>query len=152
MFTSTAIIRQCISIMLIGGPILTSVAYAADQYPFWPQFHGPNRDNLSAEKGLLKNWPEEGPALLWTARGLGYGYSSVSIAAGMIYTAGNIEKDTVVTALDLDGKVVWQVKNGKAWTKDRPGTRATPTIDGGRLFHQSPLGNVVCLEARTGKK
>ncbi len=152
MFTSTAIIRQCISIMLIGGPILTSVAYAADQDPFWPQFHGPNRDNLSAEKGLLKNWPEEGPALLWTARGLGHGYSSVSIAAGMIYTAGNLEKNTVVTALDLDGKVVWQVKNGKAWTKDRPGTRATPTIDGGRLFHQSPLGNVVCLEARTGKK
>jgi len=138
--------------MLIGGLILTSVAYAADQNPFWPQFHGPNRDNLSAEKGLLKNWPEQGPDLLWTARGLGHGYSSVSIAAGMIYTAGNIEKNTVVTALDLDGKVVWQVKNGKAWTRDRPGTRGTPTIDGDRLFHQSPLGNVVCLEARTGKK
>ncbi len=152
MFTSPAIIRQCISIMLIAGLILTSVAYAADQNPFWPQFHGPNRDNLSAEKGLLKNWPEQGPDLLWTARGLGHGYSSVSIAAGMIYTAGNIEKDTVVTALDLDGKIVWQVKNGKAWTRDHPGTRATPTIDGGRLFHQSPLGNVVCLEARTGKK
>ncbi len=152
MFTSPAIIRQCISIMLIGGLILTCAAYAADENRFWPQFHGPNRDNLSAEKGLLKNWPEEGPVLLWTAKGLGHGYSSVSIAAGMIYTAGNIEKDTVVTALDLDGKVVWQVKNGKAWTKDRPGTRATPTIDGGRLFHQSPLGNVVCLQAWTGKK
>jgi len=152
MFTSLAIIRQYIYIMLIGGLIVTSVSYAADQDPFWPQFHGPNRDNLSTEKGLLKKWPEEGPALLWTAKGLGHGYSSISIAAGMIYTAGNIEEDTVITALGLDGKVLWQVKNGKAWTGDRPGTRGTPTIDKERLYHESPLGNVVCLEAKTGKK
>ncbi|MHC4460935.1 MAG: PQQ-binding-like beta-propeller repeat protein [Planctomycetota bacterium] len=152
MFTSLAIIRQRISIMLIAGLILMSVAYTADQELSWPQFHGPNRDNLSTEKGLLKKWPEQGPSLLWTAKGLGHGYSSVSIASGMIYTAGNIEKDTVVTALDLDGNIVWQVKNGKAWTRDRPGTRGTPTIDGDRLFHQSPLGNVLCLNAKTGKK
>jgi len=138
--------------MLIAGLILTSVVYADAQGPFWPQFHGPNRDNLSTEKGLLKKWPKGGPTLLWTAKGLGNGYSSVSIASGMIYTAGNIEKDTVITALYLDGNIVWQVKNGKAWTRDRPGTRGTPTIDGDRLFHQSPLGNVLCLQAKTGKK
>jgi len=152
MFTSLAITGQSISIMLIVSLLLTSAAYAADQEAFWPQFHGPNRDNLSTEKGLLKKWPEKGPTLLWTAKGLGYGYSSISIAAGMIYTAGSIEKDTVITALNLDGKVLWQVKNGKAWTGDRPGTRATPTIDGDRLFHQSPLGNLVCLKAKTGDR
>ncbi len=151
MFRSLAITRQSISIILISS-ILTSVACAANQDSFWPQFHGPNRDNLSTEKGLLKKWPEKGPALLWRSQGLGHGYSSVSIAAGMIYTAGSIEKDTVITALNLDGKVLWQVKNGKAWTGDHPGTRGTPTIDGGRLFHQSPLGNLLCLEAKTGDR
>jgi len=100
----------------------------------------------------LKKWPEKGPALLWRSQGLGHGYSSVSIASGMIYTAGSIEKDTVITALNLNGKVLWQVKNGKAWTGDHPGTRGTPTIDGGRLFHQSPLGNLLCLEAKTGDR
>ncbi|MHC4654720.1 MAG: PQQ-binding-like beta-propeller repeat protein [Planctomycetota bacterium] len=120
---------------------------------FWPQFHGPNRDNISTEKGLLKKWPEEGPALLWTAKGLGHGYSTVSIASGMIYTAGNnIEKETIITALNMDGKELWQVKNGKGWTGDRPGTRGTPTIDGDRLYHESPLGDVICLQAKTGKK
>ncbi len=138
MLMSLAITRQSISIMLISSLILTSVSYAADQEAFWPQFHGPNRDNLSTEKGLLKKWPEKGPALLWRSQGLGHGYSSVSIASGMLYTAGSIEKDTVITALNLDGKVLWQVKNGKAWTGDRPGTRGTPTIEGDRLFHQSP--------------
>lgn len=150
MITSPRITRQIINIILVGSYILTSVAYSANQDSFWPQFHGPNRDNISTEKGLLKKWPQNGPALLWTARGLGHGYSSISIADGMIYTAGSIEKDTVITALNLDGKILWKVKNGKAFTGDRPGTRATPTIDGNRLFHQSPLGNLICLDAKTG--
>jgi outer membrane protein assembly factor BamB len=68
----------------------------------------------------------------------------------MIYSAGNIQKDTVISALDTDGKILWQVKNGKAWTGDRPGTRGTPTIDAGRLYHESPLGDVICLDAKTG--
>jgi outer membrane protein assembly factor BamB len=75
----------------------------------------------------------------------------MAVASGIIYTAGNVEKDTVITALDASGKTLWQVKNGPAWTKDYPGTRATPTLDGDRLYHQSPLGQIVCLQARTGK-
>jgi len=152
MFKSLNIILQHIYFMLIGSLIVISVGYAADPDPIWPQFHGPNRDNLSTESGLLKKWPENGPALLWTARGLGHGYSTVSIAAGMIYTAGSIEKDTVITALNVDSKILWQVKNGPAWTRDRPGTRGTPTIDEDRLYHQSPIGNLVCLDAGTGNE
>ncbi|HIJ51933.1 MAG TPA: PQQ-binding-like beta-propeller repeat protein [Planctomycetes bacterium] len=152
MFMLQAIMRKCIFIILVGGLVVTTAAYAAEQKAFWPQFHGPNRDNISTEKGLLKKWPEEGPELLWRSQGLGHGYSTVSIAAGMIYTAGNIEKETVVTALNMDGKVLWQVENGKSWTRDLPGTRGTPTIDGDRLYHESPLGEVVCLKAKTGKK
>lgn len=140
-------VRWCLSLTLIAAG-----AVCAGEDPFWPQFHGPRRDNISAETGLLKKWPEKGPDLLWTANGLGHGFSSISAAGGMIYTAGNIEKDTVITALDLDGKTVWQVKNGSAWMKSVPGTRGTPTIDGDRLYHQSPTGNLVCLEARTGKR
>jgi outer membrane protein assembly factor BamB len=152
MLKPPATIGRCISIMLIAGLIATSTAYAANQDPFWPQFHGPNRDNLSTEKDLLKRWPDKGPALLWTATGLGHGFSSVSIAAGMIYTTGNIEKDTVITALNMDGKVLWQVKNGKAWTGDHPGARGTPTVDGDRLYHESPHGDVLCLKARTADR
>ena len=142
---------QCISIILIIVFIVTSVL-CAGQEAFWPQFHGPSRDNLSTETGLLKEWPKEGLELLWTTDGLGHGFSTVSIASGMIYTAGNIEEDTVITALNMDGKILWQAKNGKAWTKDYPGTRGTPTIDGNRLYHESPVGNIVCLKAKTGEK
>jgi outer membrane protein assembly factor BamB len=132
----------------LSGTVLAEDAKAA----YWPQFHGPNRDNVSTETGLLQEWPESGPKLVWTARGLGFGYSSVAIADGRIFTAGNIDEKTVITALDMKGKQLWQVENGAAWEKSYRGTRGTPTIDGDRLYHENPLGDVVCLKAETGKK
>jgi outer membrane protein assembly factor BamB len=141
--------RLIISILFTLSVFLTNIAYAVDQKFFWPQFHGPNRDNISTEKRLLKKWPVNGPALIWTTRGLGHGFSSISIANGMIYTAGSIGKHTVVIALNLDGKILWQVKNGKSWIGAHPGSRSTPTIDGDRLYHQNPHGSIVCLDAKT---
>lgn len=142
--------RQIISAIFFLSLSLMTLAYAANRDSFWPQFHGPNRDNISTEKGLLKKWPINGPELLWTTRGLGHGFSSISIADGMIYTASSVGKHTVVIALNLDGKILWQVKNGKAWTGAHPGSRSTPTIDGDRLYHQNPLGNLICLDAKSG--
>ncbi len=120
----------------------------------WPQFHGPRRDNISTETGLLKRWPEGGPKLLWTARGLGHGFSSVSMAGGRIFTAGNIADQTVVTALDTGGKTQWQAKCGGAWTRRGllPGTRGTPTLDGDRVYYETPLGDLACLDANSGRK
>ncbi len=118
----------------------------------WPQFHGPRRDNLSSDTGLLKRWPEGGPELVWKAEGIGHGFSSVAITGGMIYTAGNIEGYTVITALDMSGNILWQTKSGPAFTKAYPGSRATPTIVGDKLYHLNGNGNIVCLKAKTGEK
>src|SRR5512136_130477 len=54
----------------------------------WPQFHGPNRDNCSAETGLLKSWPLSGPKLLWKYHGAGNGWSSPTLAGGYIFVTG----------------------------------------------------------------
>lgn len=120
--------------------------------PFWPRFCGPNGDNISTDTGLLKEWPKGGPKQLWAAKGLGEGFASVTIADGRIYTAGNVDGKTMVIALDMDGKPLWQTPNGPAWTGDSPGTRGTPAVDGDRVYHESPLGDVICLDAKTGEK
>lgn len=129
---------------------------AATQAADWPRFHGVSGYALPEEKGLLKKWPDAGPALVWEAKGLGHGYSSVTLADGQILTAGNLDRDgksqTVVTALGMDGKTRWQTAVGPAWTKDYPGTRSTPTIDGERIYYETPLGDVGALEAKTGRK
>ncbi len=143
-----------------GSIALITLGFAALALPVlagppadWPQFHGPNRNNMSTETGLLKRWPDGGPKLLWTARGIGPGFATVSIAGGTIYTAGSRDGKTAIAALDLAGKTLWQVHNGKAWEqKGLSGSRGTPTIDDGRLYHESPHGDVVCLDAKTGEK
>lgn len=127
--------------------LAASRAAAAD----WPQFHGPRRDNISTETGLLQSWPEGGPRLLWTASGLGRGFSTVAIANGLIYTTGNVGDKTLITALGLDGKVRWRGPNGPAYKRSHPGTRSTPTIDGDRLYHENADGDLVCMDAGTGE-
>ncbi|UCG47819.1 MAG: PQQ-like beta-propeller repeat protein [Phycisphaerales bacterium] len=124
----------------------------------WPCFHGARRDNLAIEKGLRQSWPQEGPGLLWTASGIGHGYSSVAVAAGRIFTAGMIDKQTYVTALDLDGRPLWQRLNGQSWqaSERQPwavpyaGSRGTPTVDGRSVYHLSELGRLTAFDVRTG--
>jgi len=126
----------------------------------WSQWHGPRRDNICNEKGLLKSWPEAGPKLLWTAKGCGMGYSTVSISGGMIFTSGIINKQTVVFALDMKGKHVWKALNGGAWEADArqkwaigyAGARGTPTVDGGLAYQLSDLGRLGVFDAKTGRE
>ena len=118
----------------------------------WPQFRGPQRDNISRETGLLKQWPSGGPELLWTAENIGEGFSTVAVTSELIYTTGNIGRDTVITALDLNGNTKWTAKNGPAYRRSKPGTRSTPTINDNRLYHENADGDIVCLEPDTGNK
>ncbi len=134
--------------VLMAAVALTTVEATASD---WPQFHGPRRDNVSDETGLLKQWPAEGPKLLWTATGIGEGFSSVAVADGLLYITGNVGPDTLISALGLDGKVLWTARNGPADKHSYPGTRSTPTIDGDRVYHENSDGDLVCLEAKTGK-
>jgi outer membrane protein assembly factor BamB len=140
---------------VMGPPFPAPIAAVpVDELPetdgYWPQFLGPAGDGISSDTGLLRQWPDGGPRLLWTARGIGEGYSSVAIADGRIVTAGNIGRQTVVTAMDTRGQILWQSPNGPAWTGSYPGTRSTPTIDGDRIYHQNPTGDLVCLLAADG--
>ncbi len=120
----------------------------------WPQWRGDRRDGISADKGLLKQWPTEGPALLWKASGLGKGFSSISIAGGRIYTMGDRESGQYVIALNLaDGKELWSTRIGDVWEpQGYSGPRCTPTVDGGLVYVTGPHGDLVCLEADSGKE
>ena len=145
-------VASWLAALVVGAALGISADAWAGDGPFWPQFHGPNRNNISSDTGLLKTWPQGGPRLLFTAGGLGHGFASLSIADGMIYTAGNIEGLTVVTAMDLQGRILWRFDNGRSWEKPAGGVRGTPTLAEGRLYHESPHGDVVCLDAKTGQR
>jgi hypothetical protein len=122
----------------------------------WPGFHGKDRHNKSQETNLAKSWPVGGPEMLWTVSGLGVGYSSVSIADGMIFTSGTYDNQTYVFAFDLDGKLIWKKPNGStwnvevSWAKGYDGPRSTPTFDNGMVYHQSELNKLTAYKASNG--
>src|SRR3569623_127650 len=131
----------------------SSVASAAD----WPQWRGPHRDGISAEKGLLKKWPEGGPKLVWQQKDIGEGNSTPAVVGDRHYVLSNKGiDDEFVQALSVkDGKQVWSTKLGKVGPNQGPqypGARSTPTVDGERLYALGSDGDLVCLETSSGKE
>jgi len=147
-------------ITLLARGLCTALLAAAAPTADWSGFHGPRRDNRSPETGLRKTWPDGGPRLVWTASGLGKGYSTVAIVGDTIFTSGKVADDTFVFALGLDGQLKWKARNGGAWeagararwARDYDGARATPTVAGGRVFHLNGLGRLAAYDARTGRE
>ncbi len=119
----------------------------------WPQWRGANRDGISKETGLLKQWPEGGPPLVWKAAGAGRGYSSFSISKGRLYTMGLRGDREFIIAFDIaNGKEVWATPHGGAFHNDRgDGPRGTPTLDGDRLYALGGNGDLSSLDLKTGK-
>jgi len=148
-------LRLCASLSLavafltFSGPI----ARADD----WPQWQGPQRNAMSREKGLLQEWPKEGPPLAWKINKLGGGYSAPSIAAGRIYGMSNRGEEQVVWALsEADGKELWAVPiapayRGQRMNQGEEGPGCTPTVDGERLYVEGNGGEVSCLQTSDGK-
>jgi outer membrane protein assembly factor BamB len=131
------------------GTFLSASAFAAGD---WPQWHGAKRDNLSTDTGLLKEWPAEGPKLLWKAQKLGKGFSSVSVAEGKIFSMGDAGDGAYVFALnETDGKPLWQTRTGEPGEYGGyHGPRATPSYSDGLLYALNQHGNLVCVDAKTG--
>ncbi len=117
----------------------------------WPGWRGSLRDGKSPDTGLLKQWPDGGPQLLWKVDGIGKGFSTVAVANGVVYTTGDVGDTLVISAFDLEGRPQWKTPHDAAWTKDPPGSRSTPMIDGGNLYLVSGHGLVGCYNARTGR-
>lgn len=123
----------------------------------WPQFRGPNRDGVSKETGLLQSWPAQGPPLEWSVKGLGGGFSTVSVADGRIYTLGNMpdkkaaknpKQLSYLIALDRkDGKQIWASEVGPAGGN----LGCTPTVDGGHIYALGQMGDLVCID-KNGKR
>ncbi|MCX7590332.1 MAG: PQQ-binding-like beta-propeller repeat protein [Kiritimatiellae bacterium] len=150
-------LTQMISLALLTGfgvglVQAETALISASPEPGWPQFRGPRRDGICTETNLLQSWPPEGPPRLWTVSGFGRGYSSPIVVGDSIFITGDIGDDLCIFALDLEGKIKWCTKNGRAWTKNYPGARASCTYAQGRIYHLNAHGRCVCLDAANGKE
>jgi outer membrane protein assembly factor BamB len=133
--------------------LFLSINIVAQTAGDWPQWRGPNRDGISKETGLLKQWPADGPPLVWKAAGAGRGYSTMSIANGRIYTMGLRGDREYVIAFDVStGKEAWATAHGDVFRNDRgDGPRGTPTVDGDRVYSLGGNGDLSSIDTKTGK-
>ncbi|MFM8251584.1 MAG: PQQ-binding-like beta-propeller repeat protein [Planctomycetota bacterium] len=98
-------------LVALAGLLVSSTslwAQVPSQPGDWPQWRGPNRDGISVEKNLLKEWPKDGPAVVWQVDDVGVGYSSLAVHGNRIYTMGDLEGIEHVIAIDLKtGRRLW---------------------------------------------
>jgi outer membrane protein assembly factor BamB len=147
----TTSIKTLMSLAVIA--LFLSTEIAAQVGADWPQWRGPNRDGISKETGLLKQWPEQGPPLVWKTTGAGGGYSSFAISKGRLFTLGLRSDREYVIAFDVtNGKEAWATPFGSAFRNDRgDGPRGTPTVDGDTVYALGGSGDLSALNAKTGK-
>src|SRR5262245_2770988 len=135
--------------------LVAATVSAAD----WPQWRGPDRTAVSAETGLIKKWPKDGPPLVYTVTGLGGGYGSPAVAAGKIFGMGKDgSKEYVWCRDEKDGSEIWKkefASPGKVGYDEGP--RCTPTyhVDpkvGAVVYATGVGGDLVCLKADSGEK
>lgn len=137
------------SLLSLLGAAPAAVPPAAD----WPQWRGPERTGVSSETRLLAEWPQAGPPLVWQSAGLGKGFSSLAAAGDRLFTLGDRDGAQQLLALSRkDGKLLWKTKVGPVWEDEMGGPRSTPTVDGDRVYALGTEGDLVAVEAASGRE
>jgi len=118
----------------------------------WPQLLGPDRNGVSAQKNILRTWPEKGPEVLWTAN-VGIGFGGPVIKEGKVYLLDRDDKvGDKLRCFDLSsGKELWSFGYDAPGTVMFPGSRSVPTINGNLIYSCGPNGNLYCININTHK-
>ncbi len=133
--------------LLILIPVIYQCTVTESEISEW---RGPERTGFYPETGLLNEWPENGPELLWKYEGLGNGYTTAAVTSKKVYITGTADSTAYVFALDLDGNLLWKKPFGKSWQKPYPGVRTTPIIRDGLGYLISDYGKMVCFDTDNG--
>ncbi len=127
----------------------------------WPQFRGPNRDNVWNETGILKTFPAKGLKIRWRAP-VGPGWSSPVVVRGRVYlTDMRLEKprawERIQCFKESTGKLLWSRESELVYPdwafipEHGGGPAATPIVEDGKIYSLGRNGQVDCLDARNGK-
>jgi len=155
-------VRRTLRIVTAVVTVLTAFAAQLNAQD-WPRWRGQHFDGVSRETGLLNPWPKEGPRQIWQV-GLSGGFSTVAVADGRLFTQTKDGTHELVLCLDAaTGKELWRHRYVADYDAhvtftsgprpdSRTGPRATPTVDGDRVYVMGATGILIALEAKTGKE
>ena len=113
------------------------------------QWRSQNGDGVFDETGLLKEWPADGPQLLWKYEGLGDGFTSAVISNNKIYVTGLSGDNLMLYVLDLNGRLLTKKELTEEWKQGREGPRSTIRINDGKLYLYTAFGKLFCMDEAT---
>jgi outer membrane protein assembly factor BamB len=137
----------------VGAAGVASLLPAA-QGSDWPQFRGPDRNNISKEMGLLRKWPAGGPKVLWSVP-VTQGYAAAAIVAGRVYhhDYDEAKSEWCVNCRSLaDGKLIWQFREAREVRPNHAITRTIPAVDSRFVCSLDPKAVLHCLDVKTGQQ
>jgi outer membrane protein assembly factor BamB len=137
---SNKILLISVQILLTGFPAILQAQEIA-------QWRGPDRNGIYQETGLMDEWPQNGPQVLWTQSDIGLGFSSAVVMDSIAYVTGKKDSVEFLSALNMEGRVLWQIPYGLTGRRTYQETRVTPTIEGKRIYLVSGRGKVVCIDS-----
>lgn len=132
------------------APFIFTLIFASTLFAQTPTVWRGDGSGIYKETGLLKQWPESGPEILWTFEGLGKGHSSPVFANGKIYILGTVGEEGFVFVLSEDGKLLWKVSYGTEFGGNYPGARSSVVVDGDLMYMYSGFGNLICMDSNDG--
>jgi outer membrane protein assembly factor BamB len=133
----------------------------------WPQWLGPKRDGVWRETGIVEQFPEGGPKILWRIP-IGAGYTGPAVADGRVYLMdrqtpkerdpstpkGTLPGTERVLCLDAkSGKEIWKHEYDCPYVKISypSGPRTTPLVHQGKVYTLGTMGRLICFAADSGK-
>lgn len=146
-----------IKILAIAGALACAGAATTVRAEDWPQWRGPRLDGISRETGLLQKWPQGGLKEVWSKQvGEGYsGYSSPIAKDGKVYLFASAGANDSLMAFDAkNGDPLWAQTYPTSYTKlpaGFEGARATPTIDGSRIYTYGQGADLAAWNLADGK-
>ena len=130
--------------------ILLCIVYSTISAQESTRWRGPTADGIYPDKGLLKEWPESGPEMLWHYDEIGKGFSSPVFTNGNIYISGMIDTSGYIFVLNQDGELLNRYYYGPEYHISYPGSRSSPTIAGDLLYILNGYGEVFCMDLSNG--
>lgn len=151
-------------LLLLSGAL---AAHADD----WPEWRGSLRDGVWREDGIVQRFPAGGLPVRWRTP-VGAGYSGPAVVGGRVFlmdraldeaatadvetrwnyrdkTAG---RERVLCLDECSGKLLWKHSYPCAYSVAYgSGPRATPTVEGDKVYTLGSMGDLLCLDAATGR-
>lgn len=141
--------NHLVFLLFLVLPFLTLPVVAQATVNGWRAGNGTG--SFTAESGLLKQWPAEGPEKVMVIRNLGEGYSSPVITRDKILITAKRDTLDVLMAFTLKGEKLWETVCGNGWIRSYEQTRSTPAVEGNKVWVVTGMAQYVCLDVETGK-